>query len=107
MDYISTLNRDHRIGIGTWMSNTRKDNGNSSVQPSRDNNGSSSSDHRVETARLVIASVIAFIWAAMYIRTFIDPKFNAPPELSIPMMAVVGWLYGSAAFKEIGRKNDN
>lgn len=89
------------------MVNTRKDNGNSGVQLNGSDDRSSNSNRGVETARLVIASVICAIWAAMYIRTFFDPKFSAPPELSIPMMAVVGWLYGSAALKEIGRKNDD
>lgn len=87
------------------MEKNREENGDSTIQPSRDSNRSSGSSRRMENLRIAVASIIVFIWSIMYIRTFFDPKFNTPPELSIPMMAVAGWLYGSAAFKEIGRKN--
>lgn len=49
--------------------------------------------------RIVIATLVAIVWAVVYLASVFVPTVNAPPELSAVMLAVVSWLFGSA-FRE-------
>lgn len=53
--------------------------------------------------RLVAASVILVVWAAIYIRAAVDAEFRPPAELSAVMLAVVAWLFSSGALREMRR----
>ena len=44
--------------------------------------------------RVPVALLVALVWAAVYLRATFDPKFNAPPEISGIMLAVVTGLFG-------------
>lgn len=49
--------------------------------------------------RILIASLVALVWAVVYLASVFNPDVNAPPELSGVMLAVVTWLFGRA-FRE-------
>lgn len=49
----------------------------------------------MERLRVATALLITIIWAAAFIRAFLDPSFTPPPELSGIMLAAVTWLFGS------------
>lgn len=49
--------------------------------------------------RIVIACLIAGVWAVVYLASVLNPKISAPPELSGVMLAMVTWLFGRA-FRE-------
>lgn len=61
--------------------------------------GSGDGEPPVAKVRLVVASVVVLVWAVIYLRAALDSGFSPPPELSMVMLAVVAWLFGSAALK--------
>jgi hypothetical protein len=50
----------------------------------------------VNLLRILIASLVAVVWAVVYLASVFNPSVNAPPELSGVMLAVVTWLFGRA-----------
>lgn len=44
--------------------------------------------------RILVASLVAVVWAVVYLASVLNPAVSAPPELSGVMLAVVTWLFG-------------
>jgi Na+/H+ antiporter NhaD/arsenite permease-like protein len=46
--------------------------------------------------RIAVASLVAVVWAVVYLASVFNPDVHAPPELCGVMLAVVTWLFSRA-----------
>lgn len=47
--------------------------------------------------RTFIGVVVTVVWAALYLRSILDPHFQPSPEVSPVMLVIVAWLFATDA----------